>query len=288
MWLSMLSMHTPFPRLCSFISVFSAFFFFVFLRFRKRFPFRPTAVNRALIKPLSPLALLCGVTPLRWCRDVPLLPRTRIYFLEPIHDGRTQHLAYTTLKKAAFNHEVPRLVQDRARSFKNKCDPPPTNQRLLRVCCCCCWLLRLLWLVTLFAPKDAAWTKLETDHLIAMALKYDLRWPVVKDRYKCIPDRPVQELQQRFYDVANRLQVVLCVMTASVFRLASCRSPKWFGTMATACGVCGGWFVTPFFVGVCFGFTSVPCMTPRGSVYAALFTHADVWSKTAHRCENQP
>ena len=64
-----------------------------------------------------------------------------------------------------------------------------------------------------------------------MALKYDLRWPVVKDRYKCIPDRPVQELQQRFYDVANRLQVVLCVMTASVFRLASCRSPKWFGTM---------------------------------------------------------
>eukprot|EP00903_Cladosiphon_okamuranus_P018219 g16758.t1 len=55
---------------------------------------------------------------------------------------------------------------------------------------------------------DAAWTKLETDHLIATALKYDLRWPVVKDRYKCIPDRPVQELQQRFYDVANRLQTV--------------------------------------------------------------------------------
>lgn len=56
-------------------------------------------------------------------------------------------------------------------------------------------------------PKDAAWTKLETDHLIATALKYDLRWPVVKDRYRCTPDRPVQELQQRFYDVANRLQV---------------------------------------------------------------------------------
>ncbi|CAM9094134.1 unnamed protein product, partial [Hapterophycus canaliculatus] len=55
---------------------------------------------------------------------------------------------------------------------------------------------------------DATWTKLETDHLVAMALKYDLRWPVIKDRYKCTPDRPVQELQQRFYDVANRLQSV--------------------------------------------------------------------------------
>ncbi|CAM9542712.1 unnamed protein product [Ectocarpus sp. 4 AP-2014] len=55
---------------------------------------------------------------------------------------------------------------------------------------------------------EASWTKLETDHLVAMALKFDLRWPVIKDRYKCTPDRPVQELQQRFYDVANRLQAV--------------------------------------------------------------------------------
>lgn len=51
------------------------------------------------------------------------------------------------------------------------------------------------------------WSKLETDHLIGLALKYDLRWPVIKDRYKCTPDRPVQDLQHRFYDVANRLQV---------------------------------------------------------------------------------
>lgn len=55
--------------------------------------------------------------------------------------------------------------------------------------------------------KDATWTKLETDHLVQLSLKYDLRWPVIKDRYKCTPDRPVQELQKRFYDVANRLQV---------------------------------------------------------------------------------
>ncbi|CAN0095536.1 unnamed protein product [Ascophyllum nodosum] len=55
---------------------------------------------------------------------------------------------------------------------------------------------------------DAAWTKLETDHLIQLSLKYDLRWPVIKDRYKCTPDRPVQELQKRFYDVANKLQGV--------------------------------------------------------------------------------
>lgn len=55
--------------------------------------------------------------------------------------------------------------------------------------------------------QDAAWTKLETDHLVQLSLKYDLRWPVIKDRYRCTPDRPVQDLQQRFYDVANRLQV---------------------------------------------------------------------------------
>lgn len=54
------------------------------------------------------------------------------------------------------------------------------------------------------------WSKLETDHLIGLALKYDLRWPVIKDRYKCTPDRPVQDLQHRFYDVANRLQVFVC------------------------------------------------------------------------------
>lgn len=55
---------------------------------------------------------------------------------------------------------------------------------------------------------NAMWSKLETDHLIGLALKYDLRWPVIKDRYKCTPDRPVQDLQHRFYDVANRLQIV--------------------------------------------------------------------------------
>lgn len=55
--------------------------------------------------------------------------------------------------------------------------------------------------------QNAAWTKLETDHLVQLSLKYDLRWPVIKDRFKCTPDRPVQDLQERFYDVANRLQV---------------------------------------------------------------------------------
>lgn len=60
------------------------------------------------------------------------------------------------------------------------------------------------------------WSKLETDHLIGLALKYDLRWPVIKDRYKCTPDRPVQDLQQRFYDVANRLQVYLPLHTTAV------------------------------------------------------------------------
>lgn len=64
--------------------------------------------------------------------------------------------------------------------------------------------------------QDTAWSKLETDHLISLALRYDLRWPVIKDRYKGTPDRPVQELQARFYDVANRLQVLLCYSNSKV------------------------------------------------------------------------
>lgn len=82
--------------------------------------------------------------------------------------------------------------------------------------------------------QEASWTKLETDHLVAMALKYDLRWPVIKDRYKCTPDRPVQELQQRFYDVANRLQVashtvvhhsVLCLLVWALYPRVELRCP---------------------------------------------------------------
>lgn len=57
--------------------------------------------------------------------------------------------------------------------------------------------------------QDAGWSKLETDHLVQLCMKYDLRWPVIKDRYLCTPDRPVQDLQQRFYDIANRLQATL-------------------------------------------------------------------------------
>ncbi|CAM9510008.1 unnamed protein product, partial [Discosporangium mesarthrocarpum] len=55
---------------------------------------------------------------------------------------------------------------------------------------------------------DSRWSKLETDHVVSLCLKYDLRWPVIKDRYTLEPERPVQELQQRFYDMANRLQVM--------------------------------------------------------------------------------
>lgn len=78
--------------------------------------------------------------------------------------------------------------------------------------------------------KDAAWTKLETDHLVQLSLKYDLRWPVIKDRYKCTPDRPVQELQKRFYDVANRLQAMPNTVQYCIHRYKS-RVPQGAGNV---------------------------------------------------------
>ena len=58
------------------------------------------------------------------------------------------------------------------------------------------------------APAVAAapsWTKVETDHLFDIIGRFDVRWPVVLDRYALSPPRPLEVLKQRYYDVTRRL-----------------------------------------------------------------------------------
>jgi DNA methyltransferase 1-associated protein 1 len=47
--------------------------------------------------------------------------------------------------------------------------------------------------------QDDSWTRSETDHLMQLCAQYDLRWPVIVDRYTPTPPRTVEELQQRYY-----------------------------------------------------------------------------------------
>ena len=56
--------------------------------------------------------------------------------------------------------------------------------------------------------KDPNWTKSDTDHLVRLCHRLDLRWPVIADRYAQTPPRPVEQLQQRYYFVAHTLIVV--------------------------------------------------------------------------------
>jgi hypothetical protein len=52
------------------------------------------------------------------------------------------------------------------------------------------------------------WTKSETDHLLFLCYEYDLRWPVIADRYESSSSspRPVEELMQRYYFIVSKLK----------------------------------------------------------------------------------
>jgi DNA methyltransferase 1-associated protein 1 len=50
------------------------------------------------------------------------------------------------------------------------------------------------------------WTKAETDYLVEVCYRYDLRWPVIYDRYDSKLERSSDDLQQRFFEVVSRLK----------------------------------------------------------------------------------
>jgi DNA methyltransferase 1-associated protein 1 len=50
------------------------------------------------------------------------------------------------------------------------------------------------------------WNRSETDYLMHLCYKYDLRWPVIIDRYSLIPSRTTEDLQHRFYSIVTKLK----------------------------------------------------------------------------------
>ena len=52
---------------------------------------------------------------------------------------------------------------------------------------------------------DLHWTRSDTDYLINLCHRLDLRWPVILDRYAPVPPRPLEQLQRRYYHCAHAL-----------------------------------------------------------------------------------
>jgi DNA methyltransferase 1-associated protein 1 len=57
---------------------------------------------------------------------------------------------------------------------------------------------------------DDGWTKEETDWLFELCQQFDLRFPVVHDKYNswAVKRRSIEELKERYYSVCNRIQRV--------------------------------------------------------------------------------
>ncbi len=56
----------------------------------------------------------------------------------------------------------------------------------------------------LIQPMNSSWNKEETDYLWDLCFKFDLRFPVIHDRYD-YTSRTIEELKDRYYSVARRL-----------------------------------------------------------------------------------
>lgn len=48
------------------------------------------------------------------------------------------------------------------------------------------------------------WSRLETDRLMDTCYRFDLRWPVIYDRFP--GDRKLEDLQFRFFDIVSKLK----------------------------------------------------------------------------------
>jgi DNA methyltransferase 1-associated protein 1 len=54
--------------------------------------------------------------------------------------------------------------------------------------------------------KAEQWSRAETDHLMYICYKYDLRWPVIADRYALIPAKRTEEMQARYYSIVAKVR----------------------------------------------------------------------------------
>ena len=51
----------------------------------------------------------------------------------------------------------------------------------------------------------ADWTRGDSDHLRDLCQRYDCRWPVIHDRYAHVPERPLEQLQHRYFSMVQKL-----------------------------------------------------------------------------------
>lgn len=54
--------------------------------------------------------------------------------------------------------------------------------------------------------SNEKWTQSESEYLLDLCYKYDLRWPVIYDRYCLQPQRRPEEIQERFYAMVSAVQ----------------------------------------------------------------------------------
>lgn len=52
---------------------------------------------------------------------------------------------------------------------------------------------------------NSKWSRSETDYLMILCHRHDLRWPIIFDRYALEPRRGSDELQNRYYEVVSTL-----------------------------------------------------------------------------------
>jgi DNA methyltransferase 1-associated protein 1 len=54
--------------------------------------------------------------------------------------------------------------------------------------------------------QSEVWSRSETDALMSLCHKYDLRWPVIVDRYSLQPPRACEDIQERYYSIQAKLR----------------------------------------------------------------------------------
>lgn len=52
-----------------------------------------------------------------------------------------------------------------------------------------------------FLAIDTNWTKTDTDELVAICHRYDMRWPIIADRIELSTYHSVEDMQDRYYHV---------------------------------------------------------------------------------------
>lgn len=55
------------------------------------------------------------------------------------------------------------------------------------------------------AQLDGTWTREQTDYLFELAKRYELRWPVIHDRWNFGPRKHLVEMKRRFYSVSAQI-----------------------------------------------------------------------------------